>query len=93
MYKLFSTLAIVAAIGVAAVWVKYDSLNPCDWLLPAAADKAGVPRAMIGPALGLVLPAGVSVAEAKRGFRESPPAQCFRAWVDLQVNGLPTGDY
>jgi len=77
------TLLLCAAIAAAALWVKYDSLDPCDWVMPALAAKAGVPEIV----LAMLLPAGTSPQDVRHALAVMPRNECVRLWLHIQLDG------
>ncbi len=78
MKYLFLIIGLAAAASV-ATYVRYDSLDPCVWLVHDAAGQSGLPP--------VAEEARVRAAFLVRGIAEPGPYDCLDAWWRLRFEG------
>lgn len=69
-------LAVAASV---ATYARYESLNPCVWLVHDAADQSGLPP--------LAEEARIRAAFLVRGITEPNSYDCLDAWWRLRSEG------
>ena len=75
-------LLLIAGLAVAAsvaTYARYESLNPCDWLVRDATGQSGLPE--------LAEEARIRAAFLLRGISEPGPYDCLEAWWRLRSEG------
>lgn len=70
--------ALVIA-GLVATFVRYGSVNPCEWLILDTARLRGLPL--------IVAETRVRAAFMVRGTTSPGYTQCLTAWWDLRADG------
>jgi len=76
---LLIVVGLAAAAGV-ATYTRYESLDPCAWLVQDAARQSGLPA--------LAEEARIRGSFLVRGIAEPGPADCLEAWWRLR-SGAP----
>lgn len=69
-------IVALVALGVGALFVRYGSLAPCDWLPRDVAAKSGLPELLIRPIMDRAL------------GRPLTQDECLDAWWKLHRDGL-----
>lgn len=73
---LLTGLAVAASV---ATYARYESLNPCVWLVHDAASQSGLPA--------LAEEARIRAAFLVRGITEPGPYDCLDSWWRLRFEG------
>ncbi len=79
-------LGIVVVLGLAAViatFVRYESLDPCEWLEQDMTRALGMPP--------IVAQARIRAGFLLRGIIEPTSRECLNDWWRLKAEGLPEG--
>jgi hypothetical protein len=76
---LLIVVGLLAAAG-AATYARYESFDPCTWLVQDAARQSGLPP--------LAEEARIRTGFLVRGITEPGAADCLEAWWDLR-SGAP----
>ena len=71
-------LALAATV---ATYVRYESLDPCDWMEHDLADQTGLPR--------VVVEARIRAGFLLDGITEPGPGDCLLEWWEWRSEGLP----
>lgn len=79
MKVLLIVVGLLAAAG-AATYARYESLDPCTWLVQDAARQSGLPP--------LAEEARIRAGFLVRGIAEPGPYECVEAWWRLR-SGTP----
>jgi hypothetical protein len=77
--KYLLLIAGLAGAATVATYVRYESLNPCDWLVRDGTSQSGLPA--------LAEEARIRAAFLLRGIAEPGPTDCLEAWWRLRSEG------
>ena len=79
--KSFLVLAGLPVAAVVATYVRYQSLDPCDWMMRDLAESSNLPD--------IVVEARVRSAFLLDGITEPTSTDCLTAWWRLRSEMLP----
>ncbi len=73
-------LIAIALFGAAsaATYVRYESLDPCDWMVHDLARKSNLPR--------FIIEAKVRADFMLEGITDPSPYECLSAWWKLRAD-------
>ena len=79
-------MTVLTCIGIAAVvmtYVRYQSLDPCDWMEQDLARQTELPR--------LVVQGRIRAGFLLDGIVDPDSLDCVLAWWQYRADGLPDG--
>lgn len=74
-------LLVLSTLAVAATWVRYQSLDPCDWTLRDMTAASGQPE--------LVVEARIRAKFLIEGVVDPDFRECLYGWWDFRLEELP----
>ncbi len=77
----FLILLVLSALAVAATWLRYQSLDPCDWTLQDMTEASGQPE--------LVVEARIRAKFLIEGVVDPDFRECLFGWWDFRLDELP----
>ena len=79
--KIATVLVGLLAAASIATWLRYDSLNPCDWMEQDRAERSGLPL--------LVVQAEIAARFLLDGITDPQPLDCLPAWWEQRAEEIP----
>ena len=79
-------MTVLTCIGIAAVvmtYIRYQSLDPCDWMEQDLAQQTELPR--------LVVQGRIRAGFLLDGIVDPDSLDCVLAWCEYRADGLPDG--
>lgn len=87
MFARIGTIALaVVALGfaaAAATYIRYESFDPCDWMVHDEARGSSLPRAVVR--------AHIQARFLLQGVRQPDAYQCLQAWWKFRADNIPKG--
>ena len=73
----------LAVAATAATYVRYESLDPCDWMEQDLARQSGLPP--------IVVRARIQAEFLLEGITEPTATDCLSGWWEIRAEGLGEG--
>lgn len=74
-------IPVLLVMAVIATYARYESLDPCDWMVHDLADHYGLPR--------VVAEARIRAGFLLDGITEPDAGDCLLEWWDWRSEGIP----
>lgn len=79
--KSVSVVAGLLAAASVATWLRYGSLNPCDWMEQDRVERSGLPA--------MVVQAEIAARFLLDGITDPQPLDCLPAWWEQRAEQIP----